>query len=73
MVLGGRGTVGECADVDRAIVDEWGVVGRGVVGKGGVSEAANRAEARLISRSTKLFHNIYILTFYRLIIVIFID
>lgn len=67
MVLGGRGTVGECADVGRAIVDGWGEVGRGVVGKGGVSEAANRADARLISLSTKLFRNIYILAFYRII------
>lgn len=41
-------------------MDGWGEVGRGIVGKGGVSEAANRAEARLISLSTKLFHNIYI-------------
>lgn len=54
MVLGGRGTVGECADVGRAIVDEWGEVGRGVskLGLGRVSETANRAEARLISHST---------------------
>lgn len=60
----------ECADVGRAIMDVWEEVGRGVVGKGGVSEAANRAEAWLISLSTKLFHNIYILAFYRLIMVI---
>lgn len=67
MVLGGWGTVGECADVGRAIVDRWGEVGRGLFGKGEVSEAANRAEARLISLSTKLFLNIYNLAFYRLL------
>lgn len=70
MVLGGRGTVGECADVGRAIVDGWGEVWRGLVGKGGVSETANRAEARLISLSTKLFNNIYTLAFDSLIIVV---